>query len=252
MWELDYKKSWVPENWCFWTVVLGETLESPLDCREIKSVYPKGNQSWIFIERTDVEAETPILWPPDEKNWFFGKHPDAGKEWRQKEKAMTEDKMVGWRHQLKGHKSEQALGIRDVQGSLECCSPWGHKELDMTERLNGTELNHVAHLLNFPRFKVNSLRIKCKVFSITLKPSLLWPFPVILGSFSSRFPSRTLFSVFFSFLSYGLHVSCFPWYLECSFSSSPHLIFQVVFLKMTFLIIALTQAHTWASRVVQW
>ena len=145
MWELDYKKSWVPENWCFWTVMLGETVESPLDCREIKSVYPKGNQSWIFIERTDVEAETPILWPPDEKNWFFGKHPDAGKEWRQKEKAMTEDEMVGWRHQLKGHESEQALGIQDVQGSLAYCSPWGHKELDLTERLN--ELNWIMLLI---------------------------------------------------------------------------------------------------------
>jgi len=111
MWELDYKESWVPKNWCFWTVVLEKTLESPLDCKDIQSVHPKGNQSWIFIGRTDTEAETPILWPPDAKNWLIGKDPDAGKEWRWEEKGMTEDEMVGWHHQLDGHEFEQALGI---------------------------------------------------------------------------------------------------------------------------------------------
>ena len=102
MWELDYKESWEPKNWCFWTVGLEKTLESPLDCKEIKSVNPKGNQSWIFIGRTDAEVETLILWPPDAKNWPIGKHPDAGKDWRQ-EKGTTEDEMVGWHHQLNGH-----------------------------------------------------------------------------------------------------------------------------------------------------
>ena len=106
MWELDYKESWVPMNWCFWTVVLEKTLESPLDCKEIKPVHPKGNQSWIFIGRTNTEAESPILWPPDVKNWLTGKDPDAGKDWRQEEKGTTEDKMVGCHHWLNGHEFE--------------------------------------------------------------------------------------------------------------------------------------------------
>ena len=106
MWELDYKESWVPNNWCFWTVVLEKTLESPLDCKEIKQVNPKGNQSWIFIGRTGAEAETPILWPPDGKNWLIGKDLDTGKDWRQKEKGMTEDEMVGWHHWFYGHEFE--------------------------------------------------------------------------------------------------------------------------------------------------
>ena len=101
MWELDRKESWGLKNWCFWTVVLEKTLESPLDCKEIKPVHPKGNQSWIFIGRTDAEAGAPILWPPDAKMWLIGKDPDAGKDWRQKEKGMTEVEMVGWHHQLK-------------------------------------------------------------------------------------------------------------------------------------------------------
>ena len=103
MWELDHKESWALKNWCFWTVVLEKTLESPLDCKEIQLVSPKGNQSWIFIGRTDSEAETPILWPPDVKNWLIGKDPDVGKDWRQEEKGMTEDEMVWWHHWLDGH-----------------------------------------------------------------------------------------------------------------------------------------------------
>ena len=102
MWELDYKESWVPKSWCFWTVVLEKTLESPLDCKEIQAVHPKGDQSWVFIGRTDVEAETPILWPPDVKNWHIFKDPDAGKDWRWEEKGMTEDEMFGWYHSLDG------------------------------------------------------------------------------------------------------------------------------------------------------
>ena len=106
MWELDYKDSWAPKNWRFWTVVLEKTLESPLDSKEIQPVHPKGRQSWIFIGRTDVEAVTPILWPPDVKNWLIGKDPVAGKDWRQEEKWMTEDEMVGWHLQLNGHEFE--------------------------------------------------------------------------------------------------------------------------------------------------
>ena len=106
MWELNYKESWVLKNWCFWTVVLEKTLESPSDCKEIQPVHPKGNQSWMFIGRTDVEAEAPILWPSDAKSWLIGKDPDAGKGWRWEEKGMTEDEMVGWHHQLNGHEFE--------------------------------------------------------------------------------------------------------------------------------------------------
>ena len=139
MWELDCKQSWGPKNWCFWTVVLEKTLESPLDCKEIKSVNPKGNQSWIFIGRTDAEAETPVLWPPDTKNWLIWKNPDAGKDWRQEEKGTTEDEIVGWHHWLDGHEFEQAPGVGDGQGRLVCYSPWGPKESDTTEWLNWTE-----------------------------------------------------------------------------------------------------------------
>ena len=125
MWELDYKESWAPKNWCFWTVVLEKTLQSPLDCKEIQSVNSKGNQSWICIGRTDAAAETPILWPPDAKNWFIWKYPDAGIDWRREKKGMTEDEMVGWHHWLDGHEFEQGLGVGDGQQSLVCCSPWG-------------------------------------------------------------------------------------------------------------------------------
>ena len=136
MWELDYKQSWVPKNWCFWTMMLEKTLESPLDCKEIQQVHPRGNQSWIFIGRTDAKAKTPVLWPRDANNRLLGKDPDAEKDWRQEEKGTTEDEMDGWHYQLDGHEFEQAPGVGDGQGSLVCCSPWGRKELDMTEQLN--------------------------------------------------------------------------------------------------------------------
>ena len=130
-----------------------------MDCMEVKPVHPKGNQSWVFIGRTDSEAETPILWAPDVKNWLLGKDADAGKDWRQKEKGTTEDNMVGWHHQVNGHKFEQALGVGDGQGSLACCSPWGCKKSDMTEQLNQTEISLThssplqlskSHLLSSP------------------------------------------------------------------------------------------------------
>ena len=140
MLELDYKGSWVPKNWCFWTVVLDKTLESPLDCKEIQPVYPKGDQSWVFIGRTDVEAEAPILWPPDAKSWLIGKDPDAGKDWEQEEEGATEEEMVGWYHRLNGHEFEWTLGVGDGQGGLACYGPWGRRvghdwatELDWTE-----------------------------------------------------------------------------------------------------------------------
>ena len=148
------------KNWCFWTVVLEKTLESPLDYKEIKPVNPKGNQSWIFIGRTDAKAETPIHWPSDAKNWHIGKDPDAGKDWRWEEKEMTEDEMVRWHHWLDGHEFEQALVVCDGQGSLVCCSSWDCKEPDMTGQLNWTECDYLwtsrEGFLN-PRILVSAL-----------------------------------------------------------------------------------------------
>ena len=120
--------------------MLGKTLESPLECKEIQPVHPKGDQSWIFIGRADAEALTPIIWPSDAKNRLIGEDPDAGKDWRQKEKGVTEDEMVGWHHRLDEHEFKQATGVGDGQGGLACCSPQGHKESDMTEWLNWTKL----------------------------------------------------------------------------------------------------------------
>ena len=133
MWELDCEESWVQKNWCFWMVVLEKSLESPLDCKEIQPVHPKGDQSWIFTGRTD--AEIPVLWLPDVKNQLIWKDPDAGKDWGQEEKGTREGEMVGWHYWLYGHEFEWAPGVAQ-QGSLACCSPWGHKELDTTEQLN--------------------------------------------------------------------------------------------------------------------
>ena len=148
MWELDYKESWAPKNWCFWTVVLEKTLECPLNCKEIQPIHPKGDQSWVFIERTDIEAEAPILWPPDRKSWLFGKDTDAGKDWRREEKGTTEDEMVRWHHRFNGHEFGWTPGVGDGQGGLVCCCPWVRKELDMTEWLNWTELNWSSLSLN--------------------------------------------------------------------------------------------------------
>ena len=118
MWELDYKQSWVPKSWCFWTVVLEKTLESPLDCKEIQPVHSEGDQSWVFFGRNDAKAETPVLWPPHAKSWLIGKDSDAGRNWGQEEKKMTEDEMAGWHHQLEGHGFGWTLGVGDGQGGL--------------------------------------------------------------------------------------------------------------------------------------
>ena len=147
MWELEYKESWALKNWCFWTVVLEKTLESPLDCKEIKPVNPKGNQSWIFTGRTDAEAEAPIIWPLDVKSRFTGKEPDPEKDWRQEETGTTEDEVVGWHHWLDGHEFEKVLGDSEGQGSLVCYSILGYKESDMTKWLNN----------NLPAFQLPQL-----------------------------------------------------------------------------------------------
>ena len=147
-WAIKSWRIWpwaLKKTWCFSTVMLEKTLESPLNCKEIKPGHPKGNQSWTFIRRTDAEAETLVFWPPDTKNWLIRKDPDAGKDWGQEEKGTAEDEMVGWYHRLNGHEFEQALGIGDGQGSLACCSLWSHKESDTTEWLNWIEFSY--HIL---------------------------------------------------------------------------------------------------------
>ena len=164
MWVLDYKESWALKNWCFWTVVLEKTLESPLDCKEIQPVHPKGDQSWEFTWRTDVEAETPILWPPDAKTWVIGKDLDAGKDWGQSEKGTTEDEMVGWHHWLDGHGFGWTPRVGDGQGGLVCCSSWGHKQLDMTGWLNWTELNWT----DYPLISIRSVVMTPLSFLILL------------------------------------------------------------------------------------
>ena len=143
MWELDHKESWAPKNWCFQTVVVGKTLESFLDCREIKPVNPKGNRPCIFIGRTDAEAKAPILWLPDAKSWLIRKDPDVLKDWGQGGKRTTEDKMVGCHHRLNSHEFEQAPGDDEGQGGLACCSAWGCKELDTTGWLNNNSMQYV-------------------------------------------------------------------------------------------------------------
>ena len=138
MWELDCEESWAPKNWCFWTVVLEETPESPLDCKEIQLVHSKGDQPWVFIGRTDAEAETPVLWPPHAKSWLIGKDSDAGRDWGQEEKGTKEEEMVESHHRLDAHGFGWTLGVGDGQGGLACCGSWGHKEMDLTARLNWT------------------------------------------------------------------------------------------------------------------
>ena len=154
IWELNYKESWAPENWYFWTVVFEKTLERPMDCKEIQPVHPKGDQSWVFIGRADFEAETPVLWPSDAKRWLTWKDPVAGKDWRQEEKGMAEDEMVGWHHQLNGHGFGWTPGVGDGQGGLVCCGLWSHRESDRTEQLNWTELEREL-IIHFYQYGIN-------------------------------------------------------------------------------------------------
>ena len=154
VWMLDYKESWAQNNWCFWTVVLEKTLESPLDCKEIQQVNPKGNQSWIFIWRTNTEAETPIRWPPDAESWLIWKDPEAGKDWGLKEKETTENEMVRWHHQRNGHEFGRTPGVGDGQGSLACCGSWGRKESNTTEWLNWTETVALLFWVLYPNLCV--------------------------------------------------------------------------------------------------
>ena len=156
MWELDYRENWALKNWWFWTVVLEKTLKSPLDCKEIQQVHPKWNQSWIFIRRTDAEAETPILWPPDVKNWLIEKDPDAGKDWRWEEKGTTEDEMVGWHRRLNGPELGWTLGVVDGQGGLVC---WFMGSQSRTRLNDWTKLNWMikwCHICDGNSYIINS------------------------------------------------------------------------------------------------
>ena len=186
MWKLVHKESWVPKNWCIWTVVLEKTLESPLDCKEMKLVYPERNQSWIFIGRTNVEAETPILRPLDAKNWLIWKDPDAGKDWRREEKGTTEDEMVGRHHRLDGHEFEEAPGVGIGQGSLASMlqSMGCRKDLDATERLNWLTVS--LNLIPSPLLNAG-LGFLMQGFFFDRQPRICWkkgclppPFPIIL------------------------------------------------------------------------
>ena len=145
MWEVGYKESWVPKNWCFWAVVLEKTLESLLDLKEIQPVHSKGDQSWVFIGRTHGKAETPMLWPIHVKSWLTGKDSDAERDWGQEEKGTTEGEMAGWHHRLDGHEFEWTLGVGGGQGCLACWDSRSHKESDTTEQLNWTELNRYRY-----------------------------------------------------------------------------------------------------------
>ena len=146
VWKLDYEESWALKNWCFWTVVLEKTLESPLDRKEIQQVHSEGDQPWDFFGRNDAKAETPVLWPPHAKSWLIGKDFDAGRDWGQEKKETTEDEMAGWHHGLDGHESEWTPGVGDGQGGLACCDSWGHKQSDTTEWLNWTETQKISKL----------------------------------------------------------------------------------------------------------
>ena len=146
MWELDCEAGWAPKAWCFWTMVLEKTLESPLDCKEIQPGHSE-DQPWDFFGGTDAEAEAPVLWPPHVKSWLTGKDSYVGRDCGQEEKGMTEDEMAGWHHWLDGRESEWTPGVGDGQGGLACCDSWGCKESNTTERLNWTELHTVECLL---------------------------------------------------------------------------------------------------------
>ena len=180
MWELEYKESWALKNWCFWTVVLEKTLESPLDCKEIQPVHPKGDQSWMFIGGTDVEAETPILWPPDAESWLIWKNPDARKDWGQEEKGTTEHEMVGWHHWHDGHGFGWTPGVGDGQGGLACCgSLLGSQRVrhDWETDLNWINFSVKSGLLNFTRTLKTGSCYPLQVYHPTSPSCLLPPVP---------------------------------------------------------------------------
>ena len=170
MWELDCEEGWVPKNWCFWTAVLEKTLESPLNCKEIQPVHSEGDQPSVFFGRNDAKAETPVFWPPHVKSWLIGKDSDTGRDWGQEAKGTTEDEMAGWHHWLDGCESEWTPWVGDGQGALACCDSWGRKEMDVTERLNWTELNGLGKrwIENYWSWMMGTWRSSLLLFSLLL------------------------------------------------------------------------------------
>ena len=163
MWELDCEEGWALKNWCFWIVVLEKTLESPVDCKEIQSVHSKGDQSWVFFRRNGAKAETIVLWPLHAKSWLTGKDSDAGRDWGQEEKGMTEDEMAEWHHRLDGREFQWTPGVGDGQGGLVCCNSWACKEWDTTEQLNWTELTETEWKPGIPTAVYWGLEARSKV-----------------------------------------------------------------------------------------
>ena len=188
MWELDCEESWAPKNWCFWSVVLEKTLESPLDCKEIQPVHSKGDQSWVFFGRNDAKAETLVLWPPHGKSWLIGKDSDAGCDWGQEEKGMTENEMAEWHHWLDGREFEWTPRDGDGQGVLACCDSWSHKESDMTEGLNWTELMRVDGAM----YVLPIWDISCLGSVSSSRPYSLSQCPAFPVSFELRWDSLSL------------------------------------------------------------
>ena len=208
------EESWEPKNWCFWTAVLEKTLESPLDCKEIQSVHSKRDQSWVFFGRTYAKAETLVLWSPHGKSWLIGKDSDAGKDWGQEEKGATEYEMAGWHHRLDGHEFGWALGVGDGQGGLACCNSWGRKELDMTERLNWTELNwrqqkiYMQKTIKYWWKKSKMTQTDGEVYHVLgLEESILLKDSTIQSNLPSQWPYKHMFLSLDSYLSSGLGLS---------------------------------------------
>ena len=171
--SVSCEEGWAPKNWCFWTVVLEKTLESPLDCKEIQSIHSKGDQPWVFFGRNDAKAETPVLWPPHARSWLIGKDSDAGRDWRQEEKGTTEDEMAGWHHRLHGCEFEWTPGVGDGQGGLACCDSWGHKESDTTERLIWSDTS--LHEFTLPPIRKQHYRVVTHLWIFLSCPSQTSP-----------------------------------------------------------------------------
>ena len=183
MWELDYKDSWSLKNWCFWTVVLEKTLESPLDFK-VQPVRPKGNQSWIFIGRTDAMLKLQMLRPPNVKNWLIWKDPDAGKDWKREEKMRTEDDRVGWHHRLNGHEFESTPGVGDGQGSLACFSPWG---CSLTRLKDWTEDSNTLALFPTSSHKFSWVECSLLLYNSRCFPLPLPPLPDTFREFNTLY-----------------------------------------------------------------
>ena len=221
MWELDCEESWVLKNWCFWTVVLEKTLESPSDCKKIQPVHSEGDQPWVFFGRNDAKAETPVLWPPHVKSWLIGKDSDVWRDWGQEEKGMTEDEMAGWHHWLNGRDSEWTPGVGDGQEGLACCDSWGRKESGTTERLNWTELNW-THMVSHNPCMVGQLlwensrsplfnQLRLNTHSGSILGGVWWVVFLIM-SCRPRCLSIVAFLIYqWSASSTGLNVDCTQW-----------------------------------------